>query len=323
VPAPVPIGLDRNLEEIGDVGRVGAEQAEAPRLPGIFRAITGCGNSAGRRDFPCSDGGNREINREMRFFGRFAGVVSSEIVVLDQGLVGEFPVMPKQGIRQRGTGNCPPRTGKSRSRWDRDLIQPCGGIGFQGGDVNHGRSRRMAGSKVESRKSGAGLRSVDWAGGVGYGKPPVDHRFRKGQSGNPAGRPRATGAPGDRLRGSTEPGREMILAEAYRRVMVEEDGAEIELSTHEAVLRAMATAARQGNQTAQYRWIQLVKAAEAEQKRAQIALYNVLERENLKREWSDSEGRMVVSSSYRDDIVVDSHSGTVVVREVPEGDGSG
>ena len=98
---------------------------------------------------------------------------------------------------------------------------------------------------------------------TGYRKPPVDHRFRKGVSGNPAGRPRATGAPGDRLPGATEPGRQMILAEAYRRVTVEEDWEALDLSTHEAVLRAMATAARQGNQTAQHRWTQLVKAAEA------------------------------------------------------------
>lgn len=179
----------------------------------------------------------------------------------------------------------------------------------------------MAKGKVESRKDGETSSRVSEAGGTGYGKPPVEHRFRKGHSGNPAGRPRATGAPGDRLRGAAEPGREMILAEAYRRVMVEEDGAEIELSTHEAVLRAMATAARQGNQTAQYRWTQLVKAAEAEQKRAQIALYNVLEREEIRREWSDSEGRMVPCSSYQDDIVVDSRSGTVVVREVSDSDG--
>ena len=153
---------------------------------------------------------------------------------------------------------------------------------------------------------------------TGYRKPPVDHRFRKGVSGNPAGRPRATGAPGDRLPGATEPGRQMILAEAYRRVTVEEDGEALDLSTHEAVLRAMATAARQGNQTAQHRWTQLVKAAEAEQKRAQIALYNALERDHLEREWSDRQGRMVVQTSYADDIVTDPHSGTIVVRDVPD-----
>ncbi len=163
----------------------------------------------------------------------------------------------------------------------------------------------MANGKLESRATG-------------YGNPPVEHRFRKGRSGNPAGRPRATGAQGDRLPGSTEPGRQMILAEAYRRVTVEEDGKTFELSTHEAVLRAMATAAREGNQIAQHRWTQLVKTAEAEQKRAQIALYNVLERDHLEREWSDREGKMVVRPSYADDIVADPRTGAVVVREVPD-----
>ena len=33
-----------------------------------------------------------------------------------------------------------------------------------------------------------GPRAVDYE--VGYGRPPAEHRFRKGKSGNPAGRPR-------------------------------------------------------------------------------------------------------------------------------------
>ncbi|MDB5707139.1 MAG: hypothetical protein JWN66_4255 [Sphingomonas bacterium] len=151
----------------------------------------------------------------------------------------------------------------------------------------------------------------------GYGKPPAAHRFRKGRSGNPAGRPRrATGAPGDRLPGADEPTRAMILEEAYRLVTVQDGEEEVTLPAHRAVFRSMAEAAMQGNQMAQHRWTRLVQTAEAEQKRAQIALYNVLEREHRDREWSDSEGRMTVCVSYADDVIVDSRSGTVVVRDM-------
>jgi len=161
-------------------------------------------------------------------------------------------------------------------------------------------------------------------GAKGYGQPPAEHRFRKGQSGNPAGRPprRGTGAPGDRLPGADEPTRAMILEEAYRPVTVTEGDEEITLSTHRAVFRAMAAAAMSGNQTAQHRWTTLVQAAEAQQKRAQIALYNVLEREDRESDWNDAEDGEdweAVGPSYGDDIVVDSRSGIVVIRDVGEG----
>jgi hypothetical protein len=116
----------------------------------------------------------------------------------------------------------------------------------------------------------------------------------------------------------------MILEEAYRPVTVTVGDEEITLSTHRAVFRAMAAAAMSGNQTAQHRWTTLVQAAEAQQKRTQIALYNVLEREERESDWDhaekaeDWEG---VGPSYRDDIIVDSRSGIVVVRDVGEGTG--
>ena len=157
-------------------------------------------------------------------------------------------------------------------------------------------------------------------GAKGYGQPPAEHRFRKGQSGNPAGRParRGTGAPGDRLPGANEPTRAMILEEAYRPVTVREGDEEITLSTHRAVFRSMAAAAMSGNQTAQHRWTQLVQAAEAQQKSAQIALYNALEREDLEHDWEDAEDWAAAGPSYADDIVVDSTTGMVVVRDVGE-----
>jgi len=46
---------------------------------------------------------------------------------------------------------------------------------------------------------------------VGYGKPPLHTRFRRGQSGNPGGRPR---------RPATERVKALALREAYRRITV-------------------------------------------------------------------------------------------------------
>lgn len=179
----------------------------------------------------------------------------------------------------------------------------------------------MTEQSVESNENGADAGdSASQATKAGYGNPPAAHRFRKGQSGNPAGRPRrATGARGDRLPGAHEPTRAMILEEAYRPVTVRDGDEEITLSAHRAVFRSMAAAAMSGNQTAQHRWTKLVQAAEAQQKREQIALYNVLEREERAHDWDDSNGGMTVCASYDDDIIVDSRSGTVVVRDVGKG----
>ena len=154
---------------------------------------------------------------------------------------------------------------------------------------------------------------------VGYGKPPAAHRFRKGISGNPAGRPRrvATGAPGDRLPGADEPTRAMILEEAYRLVTLRDGAAEIRMPVNQAIFRSMAEAAMQGNPAAQHRWTRLVQTAEAEQKRNQIALCNVIERADPDLDWL-GDGAPAERASYTDDVVFDSRSGTVVFRNLKE-----
>ncbi|MEG3143769.1 DUF5681 domain-containing protein [Sphingomonas sp. RT2P30] len=145
------------------------------------------------------------------------------------------------------------------------------------------------------------------------GTPPPAQRWRKGQSGNPAGRPpkaRASGSRGDRLLGADEPTRTMILTHAYALVSFKEDGVTHEMPLNAAVWRAMGRAALSGNRLAQYRFTQIVRETEREQLAAQAAIYNALERNHYRRS---------PDASFDDDLIMDLTTGTVVVR----GDGVG
>jgi hypothetical protein len=90
---------------------------------------------------------------------------------------------------------------------------------------------------------------------VGYGKPPVHTRFRKGQSGNPGGRPRGMTA-----------GKATALAlkEAYRPVNVREGDKVITLPAIQAVLRCQVALAAKGNGPAQRALIEAIQAIERE-----------------------------------------------------------
>ncbi|MDB5710239.1 MAG: hypothetical protein JWL96_2309 [Sphingomonas bacterium] len=144
---------------------------------------------------------------------------------------------------------------------------------------------------------------------IGRGKPPPAHRWSKGQSGNPAGRPPRPrprqGSRGDRLLGADEPTRMMILEEAYQLVTIKENGVEYEMPLSQAIWRAMGRAALSGNRQAQYRYTRIVREMEREQLAAQAALYHALEREHYRR---------LPGASFADDLVYDVTSGAVVVR---------
>lgn len=98
---------------------------------------------------------------------------------------------------------------------------------------------------------------------VGYGKPPKETRFKRGQSGNPNGRPKGakTGPPDhDRLAA-------ILLEEAYREVPLREGEREIRVPMVVAVVRAL-----------------LVKGARGTARSAQVALEMVRAVEDRKRQ---------------------------------------
>ena len=77
---------------------------------------------------------------------------------------------------------------------------------------------------------------------VGYGKPPRHTQFRKGQSGNPGGRPR---------RRPVQRANALLLAEAYRCVAIKEDGRMVPVTALQAILRSQIELAINGNYRAQ------------------------------------------------------------------------
>src|SRR5262252_6993418 len=77
---------------------------------------------------------------------------------------------------------------------------------------------------------------------IGYCKPPRHTQFRKGQSGNPGGRPR---------RRPVQRANALLLAEAYRSVVIKEDGRMVPVTALQAVLRSQIELAINGNYRAQ------------------------------------------------------------------------
>lgn len=88
---------------------------------------------------------------------------------------------------------------------------------------------------------------------VGYGKPPRSGQFKKGQSGNPAGRKRCKPKTPTVPLTSSEiyPTRKALVARADKTVMIVEDGQRREVTVREAVLGAMGMSAMRGGVYAQ------------------------------------------------------------------------
>ena len=105
---------------------------------------------------------------------------------------------------------------------------------------------------------------------VGYGKPPKDSQFIKGQSGNPKGRPKGARSKTKAL--TNQALNQVILDEAYRNIRVIEETGPVTMPIAKAVTRSIAVNAAKGNPRSQKLLVDMIRKTED----AEMALRNEL-----------------------------------------------
>jgi len=111
-----------------------------------------------------------------------------------------------------------------------------------------------------------------------YRNPPIEHRFRKGVSGNIKGQPRkkralvSTKVDGQPGIGFEDRIKSLAIEEAYRLITIREGDRVERIPVIQAILRKVAVAAANGNTRAQQNYLNLLIGAETDRRVASTQL---------------------------------------------------
>lgn len=153
---------------------------------------------------------------------------------------------------------------------------------------------------------------------VGYAKPPAEHRFKKGQSGNSKGRPKGAKAKEKVVNTGfgMQAAEEYLRLEAYRPVRIREGEEVVELPAIQAVFRAMGVSALKGNRFVQKTLAELVSKMERDHHELRMEAFGSAV--EYKHKWDQEIERCRKSGlpqpaplPHPDDIILDVNTGTV------------
>jgi hypothetical protein len=155
-----------------------------------------------------------------------------------------------------------------------------------------------------------------------YRNPPIEHRFRKGVSGNPRGRPRkiralvATKIGGQPGIGFEDRIKSLAIKEAYRLIAIREGDRTERIPVIQVILRKVVVAAANGNIRAQQIILSLVTGAEADRRMATMELFTTAV--EYKERWGPILAERARSGAggpepvpHPDDIIIDPKTGEI------------